>query len=94
MPQVSPPLAECGQVPLQGYLIFPASYAPVEQTVIRKESDLRGDNLGQVIYMQEEEQGAEYRPLGHPRVHRRRARKCPTDLYSLLPGLQEHIDPV
>ena len=75
-------------------MIFPASYAPVEQTVIRKESDLWGDNLGQVIYMQEEEQGAEYRPLGHSRVHRRRARECPTDLYSLLPGLQEHTDPV
>ena len=89
-----PPLAECGQVPLQGYLIFPASYTPIKQTVICKESGLWGDNLRQVAYMQKEGQGDEYRTLGHPRVNRRRARECPTDLYSLLPGLQEHIDPV
>ena len=88
------PFAECGQVPLQGYLIFPASIAPVEQTVVRKESDLGGDNLGQVIYMQEEEQGAEYCPLGHPQVHRRRAPECPTDLYPLLPGPRLNIKTV
>ena len=77
-PGVSP-VSERVQVSLQGYLVVPASNVTVEQAVIRKETDLGGDYLGQVVYVQKKEEGAEYRTLGHPRVNWGLTGGCPTD---------------
>ena len=41
-------------------LVIPASDVTVEHTVVCEESDLRGDNLGQVVYEPKEEEEANY----------------------------------
>ena len=53
-PGVSP-VSERVQVSLKGYLVVPASNVTVEQAVIRNETDLGGDYLGQVVYVQKKE---------------------------------------